>query len=250
MRHVASVILAGLLLVWPGRSWSSEEKAISLVSIVMGRGLQTEAREGVYATLIGNLLANVTHFTSYIVLPLRRAVDRFRSGEADCIWGLDAEALAKFGLEEASLLESEPVLSSAQHVFTVPPQQVVSSTADLRGLSVGVSLGMAGTALEARLIAAGAQIVFLPTLQSKAFVLERRRVDAIVGWLPDMLIVFEEEGYKRPQFASDFMLMTAEISVVCHRSEKLSDFLVEVNRAIDSAKQSGLISSLFERFVK
>lgn len=248
VRLLATAVWIGALLVGTGAGRAAQENPVSIVSIALGPNLQTETKEGVYSTLIEGLLSELTRPARYTVLPLKRAIHRFATGEADCIWGLDSGVLVAFGVEGDQLLQSDPVFLSSQHVFTASPGPVISSTEGLRGRIIGASLGTAGTIIEKRLLAAGARVVFLPTQSSKAFVLVQHHVDAIIGWLPDLLIVFEKEGYPRPQFDPQFKLMSSEISVVCHATLRLSEFIREMNSTIRAAQRAGTVQSLIQQY--
>jgi hypothetical protein len=82
------------------------------------------------------------------------------------------------------------------------------------------------------------------TETQKTKLLFTRRVDGIIGFIPDIYMVFKANGYQPQPFSHDFVLMRSGNSVVCKQSEFTEALVAELDENIKRLRTLGVIDKM------
>lgn len=211
----------------------------------IGPGLQTPDSPGLYGELISGVLERADVAYELRVYPLRRTFRAFFRGDADCVWGLDSRMLRQFNEDQRPLLDSEPLFTSTQHVFMAPDTPALGSLSDLAGKRVGLQYhSNLRTALEQ----VSAEIVTVTDNDTKVRILVNRRVEAVVGWIPDLLVAFRNVGAD-PVWINPVLKVTeADVGIACHESDTTRKFLEKANAAITEFAGSPAYYGILDKY--
>ncbi|POF28833.1 ABC-type amino acid transport substrate-binding protein [Roseibium marinum] len=188
------------------------EPEITIVSPELGEGLQSNDNKGHYPELAHEVLDRTGKAYSYSVLPLKRVLSELTTGQADCVFGMDKRFLRKFGIDTQNLVESDPVLVSRQHIFTPPGAKLLTDLKSLRNKSVAI---LNGSNLEKTLKRQGVNFVLVNSQEAKLKMLQLHRVDAIMGWMPDMYLTADYFGIEKPDYDPQAVLTTTDVKLIC-----------------------------------
>ncbi len=218
---------------------------VEIISIELGEGIQTADGHGFYAEILSLLLAAPALPAQRTILPLKRSLLTFSKATAPCIWPIDKKLLGDLLGAGEELVGSEVLFNSTQRIFTANGQPAISAFDDLSGRSVGISIG---SNLDGALNDISAQVSRVPTQDVKLNMLVSKRLFAIVGWLPDLLIAVNNQQLPPPAFDRSLVLSSSGIGLVCHRTPATLAFLESFNRRIRDLKTSARIKTLAVKY--
>jgi ABC-type amino acid transport substrate-binding protein len=205
-----------------------------VVSPQLGIGLQTSEGEGFYPRLAREILKNESDKYTYSVLPLKRVLVELTTGNADCIFGMDRNFLGSFGIDTSQYLESDQVLLSRQYVFTRQADTVISDLDALKNKSVAI---LNGSNQESTLEQLGARAVSVNSQEAKLQMLALERVEAVIGWMPDLYLTADEFGIERPAFDPNAPLATSRVTFLCKNNIQGRNLIHSANSAIMRMKK-------------
>ncbi|MCK7613670.1 substrate-binding periplasmic protein [Roseibium sediminicola] len=214
---------------------------IKIVAPILGVGLQSADGTGLYPKLARTILGAGDGKYSYTAVPLKRALVAMSNGSADCLFGMDKNLLSSFDTDTDPLLESGQVLLTQQFVFTRRGDQRLSGLKSLSGKSVAI---LAGSNLEEELRRLNVRTFKVSTQEAKLRMLALGRVDAIIGWMPDMFLSADENGFERPEFDQSAPLAMSKVTFVCRDNEKGKRLIQSANTTIQHLKQDGIIQKV------
>jgi ABC-type amino acid transport substrate-binding protein len=162
-----------------------------VVSMVLGDGVQQADNSGFYGELMDEILRHADAPSNFSVFPFKRALKVYFTGDADCIWALDAAFLRKFDTSDTDMIESARVLNTRQFLFGMPGTPKISGLSDVAGKTIGV---LRGSNIKTLLMDSGANIVNLSSQEAKIDMMLAGRIDAIGGWIPDIYITMKQLG--------------------------------------------------------
>ena len=220
-----------LLLSWIVFSQPANAENIKTVSMVVGEGLQLEDKTGFYADIFAEVMQQTDVQSDFSVLPFRRALKEFFSKEAECIWGLDANLLHQFQEDDVDLIESAPILSTQQYLFSTPGAPNLLTIDGMEGKTIGILNGANTEEIFGQI---AAQIVTLPSQEAKIRMLMASRIDAIGAWVPDIYITMKVLGIDRNHIEPSLFISSSRVGIVCHKSTQTVEFIDAVNLAISA----------------
>ena len=207
-------------------------KPVSVVSMILGKGLQEREGPGFYKDIIEAILKRSSFESVLEIHPFRRALSSFSSRQGDCIWALDIPLLNKLQVDTGALLSSSLVLTSSHRIFTLRGSPGTEALRDLKGRKVGV---LNGSGITPDLETVSANIVALSSQTAKVDLLFRERLDAIAGWAPDIYVTLASLGHKPEEMrASPYTVRQTDVRIVCHSSDKTREFIESINPVIES----------------
>lgn len=183
--------------------------------------------------------------------PVRRAIRDLVSDTpiADCIFPTDVRNVADMGLDANDFLQSDPVNFARVHVFTAPGLPKITHMDQLHGMSVAFTEGYGFGPTLTPLITGeqtvlGHRIPVSSSVQSMRLLLKYKRVDAVIGYLPEDVLVAKALGLPRPNFDPDNSFFEVAERIVCHRNPRNRAFLQAINGALDAQRRSGELSRI------
>ncbi len=213
-----------------------------IVSLELGNDLQNLDGEGFYADLLGSVLTPMGTPYQFQILPLRRSIEAFVVGNADCLWGFDRATFEGVHGSAIPLLESTPFITATLHfvTFGLPEQFRVTAKSEVLGQKIAASNG---TFYVPMLRGMGAETVFVNDQDSKVKLLRSGRVFAALLWYPDVLSFRFEEGEARLIWDPNLILHTTNMNLLCHPGERNQAFIEAVNRRVESPDWEGTVAS-------
>ena len=208
---------------------------VSIAVVELGAGLQEQNDTGFYADVRSSLLNTVDVKSVVQILPFKRAQVSFSDTEVDCFWPMDISMVQKLIEHDVALIESTSLFTSYQHLFTRNGEPAITNINEVNGKNIAISIG---SNLSTEFATAGADVEFVQSQNSKASMLDVKRVYAVVGWVPEFLITFRLSGKKRPSFDKNFILASSGNSVVCHDTPETNAFIAALDAAIPVFKAS------------
>ena len=224
---------------------SASARDIRIVSMEIGEGLQTSESPGLYGELIYRILENADVEYDFQVYPLKRALRTFFRDEADCVWALDSGMLRQFDKQHEPLLDSEALFTSTHHVFMVPGAGAIASLGDLAGKKVGLHYY---SNMNEELEQVSADLVPVGDNNAKVRLLVNNRVDAILAWMPDVLVAFRTVGAGPAWINPVLKIEEANVGIVCHDSDITRPFLAKVNPVIRNFARSSAYRNIFDKY--
>lgn len=227
---------------FPAHSWADPLK---ISAPILGELLLTEDGRGFYTDLMDEVLHNLDQPYVFTPLPFKRLLTAFETYDIDCLWTFDKSFLAKLSIDTRVEIASQDVFHATQHIFMAPGTKSISKLDELQGKRVGIGIG---SNLESRLNQVNAKISKLSDQNSKFRMLTKGRLDAIGGWIPELLILSQEEGVDPSVYSRSSTLETTGIAFVCHPSEESETFIANVDIEIDRYKRSNQFEDLLKRY--
>lgn len=177
------------------------------------------------------------------VQPILRATASFAYDTASCQFptSLDAKRIASPEMQSAALIETAPFDYVSLRVYTRPGDALVRSMQGLEGRHVGFMAGsVAGTlAKQAGAIAHAAK-----TEAQLSLMLERKRIDSIVGHYPDVVLAMVKQGSAIGHFDPAFSVYKTGVTIVCHDTPDNRRFVEKASKVIIAMRRDGRMKTL------
>lgn len=223
----------------------AKSDSVNIVVPIFGERLLTEDLSGFWGDLYRQIVTGVSLPLDLTALPFKRSLVDFKTQAFDCIWSFDKKLLDRVGVDVTRLIESDIVFYATQHVFMAQGQPEISSLDGLRGKRVGIG---SGSSHEDYLRSIDSKIVLLSDQSSKLRMLQNDRIDAFIGWLPDIFIM-EKSALSNPiLLRNSLKLAISGSAFVCHNTPKNVAFIEAANTAIRAYKESDQFVLLFESY--
>ncbi|MCH8532849.1 MAG: transporter substrate-binding domain-containing protein [Saccharospirillum sp.] len=182
------------------------------------------------------------------IVSLQRGL-RYMEEEADaCNFPATINAIMQSypAFADIPLIAGEPVDHISLRVFTRPGEPVVSDMAELKGRRVALWNGLDPEAL---LRGAGALVEPTPNESVRVRMLAAGRMDVIIGFMPDVLLVAEAQGIPVPHYAESLALYLDEgATIVCRDTASNREQLAAFNVALNALKRSGELQRILGPF--
>lgn len=235
-----AVINFSILFARP--SFSKEQ---TIVAPELGPFLLTE-REGFYNDIFKQLSMKGNLTSSMTVKPTARAVEEFTKKHFDCLYGLGIQAIkestAVANPESLRLIESAGFFKVTAHLFSKPGAPPINSLSDMKGKSL---VALNGVPVEAILGKIGVQFFYVNFEILKVKMLAKGRVDAIIGWYPDIFAVFNAYGIEPTEYNRQLTLYGFDMTLVCHNTKHNAKFIEEVDKTLSLMLEENLLQPIF-----
>lgn len=178
--------------------------------------------------------------------PVRRAVRDMTSDKpkADCIFPTDIRNMADMGLDADDFLQSDPLNFARVHIFTAPGSPRIKQLNQLDHLAVAYTAGygfgpVLTPAIEGKQDLFRQKVPVVNSVQSMRMLLKYNRVDAVIGYLPEDVMVAQALDLPRPNFDANAVFFEVAERIVCHKNPRNEAFLKGVNDALAEKRHSG-----------
>jgi ABC-type amino acid transport substrate-binding protein len=207
------------------------------------QGLMSQSSDEIYNVAMRELLDGMG--VELAILPLARADALFDAGKVDCTFPNDSAFYEE--KRAAGFIQSVPVNHARLYLFARPGEPAPLSLDEARGRTIGAIRGMAyGNAVEE----AGLKIELVDEEETNIRKLLAKRVDLILGYVPDTPVALKAHGFPALSYAPDRPIKTIRDSVLCHRTPQAEAFLARFDERLAAMRASGrLLTVLGDRFV-
>lgn len=177
------------------------------------------------------------------VLPMIRATREFENRGRGCMFPASINAIIANRPEaaELGLIASDPIDRVSLRVLTHANQPVITDLQQLQGKHVGLWSGLSAALLP------DIDLTLEHTSSEKVRVrmLHAGRLDAIVGFIPDVLLVAEALDLPLPHYHPELALLLDEgAAIVCYDSEDNRKMLARFNTALASLRDQGTLRNI------
>jgi hypothetical protein len=202
-----------------------------------------EMGEGGYNRLLDELRMQGLQF-DLSILPLKRWHNRTRSDKESCLFPVSVNALQTYdaSYNDISLISSQPVDWVSLRVFTAPNRPVINTMDQLQGKRVATwkSHDSEPFTRDYNLSPDESR-----NESSQLQMLYAGRLDAIIGFAPDVNIAATSLKLPRPVYSPELSLLDREgATLVCHDTEANRKLTREFDRLITKMKKSGKLHQL------
>lgn len=196
-----------------------------------------------YNKLFNNLADKNLNF-NLAILPLTRAV-RSLTDSADCIFPSSLNSLKTHFSEQTKGYEfvaSNPIDYISMRVFTRKDEKTIAAFSELNDKRVAIWLGFDRNIYLKGINAAVDEVA---SEEVRVNMLIKNRVDAIVGFTPDVFLAAEKLGVPIPEYNKKLSVFEGEgASVVCHKNTKNSQFIEKFNAQLETLRASGELGNI------
>ena len=207
-------------------------------------GLTLEIDEtGFYNEVMFMALRGLEDQAEYRVQPYVRALQSFAGEPGSCIYSQSIELLSELDVtgDVGEMIETRSIVDYSGHIFWSQSAAPIKSRDDLRGKRIGHLLGADYSTLFEEL---SVRPMVVNTETQKIKMLFTKRVDGIVGFIPDIYMVFKANGYDPQPFDTSFVLMRSGNSIVCQRSPATELLIKGLDDHIGQLRELGVIDKL------
>lgn len=174
------------------------------------------------------------------IAPFKRAIREFSDkDDGSCIFPTSLNAIVKaapsFNIE--SVVASNPVDKISLRVFSNSRNPIIQSIEELNGKTVALWNG-----LQPELFLSGVNAKVETTSDElvRVKMLNANRIDAILGFTPDVILAAQRLGLPEPHFDNRLALFQDEgASLVCKISTKNKNFVKQFNELVSKLKSNG-----------
>jgi len=171
--------------------------------------------------------------------PSKRALKMVYNKEALCIYIFSNDAEKELGKDK--VITSPAIGMGALYIFTLKGVKPFSSIDELKGKTISGTLGAEG--YYESLVKKNINIDYATTNEQNIKKLKMGRVDAILGFLPDLNMHLHELSYN-----PEFTLLKFTDRVTCHNNKEGRKFLKAIAPAIEEMKKNGRVKELRGEF--
>ena len=168
-----------------------------------------------------NRLINTFDNLSVVVVPATRMVEQFNMPDINCMFPGNMETMP--GKE--NLIQSIPVEETNAYLFSWSDNIVEPSDASVIALRRGFVYGGIRDKIDT-------DFIDLSTARETLAFLRLSRVDAIIGYLPDIQAAAIEEKVTVPPYNEDKPVYQSSHRFVCHDTKQNRDFIKSANKHI------------------
>ena len=236
--------LAGMLLVGTAAAQTKveAEAPISISGVALEYRLRENGNDQ-YNKLLEALADKNLNF-KLVIFPLTRAVRNLMDSE-DCIFPSSLNSIQTHFSEQTKgreFIASNPIDYISMRVFTRQGEKTIASFNELNDKRVAIWLGF-----DRNIYLQGVNAVVDEVVSEEVRVnmLTKKRVDAIVGFTPDVFLAAQKLGVPIPEYNKKLSVFEGEgASVVCHKNAKNLQFIEQLNVQLELLRESGELGKI------
>lgn len=216
---------------------------VKIFSIYLKERLSFDQTQG-YNKVLKYILQDTYNQFSETIAPLPRASKLFEFTQDACLYPANERIWRSHKPERAkhALISSYPIDLVSVRAYTPVGRPKIRHKTDLYGLRVGHLIGSAGKAI----LGEPEKISYYGvTSEENLFVmLEKGRLDALLGFHPDVLMLQERLGFNEADFALDYSVFKVPTAILCHDNARNRELISRINQQILKAHTHGVLQKL------
>ena len=201
-----------------------------------------------YNKLLKYVTQDVRDLVEILPAPLPRSAKNFIQDNDSCIFPTTAAVLQRVHSEKLAgrpLLNSEPVDFVSIRLYTRKSDPVITDKSQLKGKVIGHLLGSIGSLL---LNTEGVTIKHVRDESLLLKMLDRQRIDVLMGHHPDIPMAIERLQLDDLQFDPDLVVFSTAVHLVCHRFARSEEILTAINLRIKEIRANGMAQQMLGRY--
>jgi ABC-type amino acid transport substrate-binding protein len=238
-----TIRLTIVLLTLSSSSWSQENNpALTIYAIELDYRL-SESGETQYNALLDIFTALNNEKINAIVRPLSRTLISFKENKSSCIFPATFSALTVNdpfydpNVANDNFISSHPIDRVSLRILTKANQPTINNLMSLNNKSIATINGFNSEVIFSGL---NVNVEYTANEETRLKMLHAERVDAVIGFVPDILLAAEALNIPTPNYNEELSLITIEgVGFICHKSNTTSSFIAAANKKITQLKNSG-----------
>lgn len=241
MSHIKLVIVVfGLILFQSFPSFGTFSRSTDVYAYALDYRL-TEAGMGHYDRLLAYLQEGLGLDVS--VQPLIRSHQSFQGSRKACLFPSAIAPLVRMypGMKRFPLVAGNNIDYVSLRVFSHPDKRKINEVGELKGLKLAFWNGLSPDQL-----LEGVAVTLEPTSGESVRVkmLDAGRIDAILGFMPDVYLAAEQLGLRKPKYNENLSILKNGVTLVCHDNPENRALIAEFNRLLRHLKRSGRLRGM------
>jgi ABC-type amino acid transport substrate-binding protein len=168
--------------------------------------------------------------------PTKRALDTFDRGEVDCLIPIDRRFFSKY----QKFYQTKHLFLAKAYVFTRHGEKLRVDIGDLENANVAAQHGMQlGDKIEKNI-----DLLRVHTSDSLVKMLEVKRIDAFIAYVPDIYAIFEQLKIPALQHDPARPIVVHEDSLTCKITPQNKVLIERFDKGIQALHSSGYIRSV------
>jgi len=168
--------------------------------------------------------------------PAKRALKTFDNNLVDCVIPVDHRLFPEYDHH----YQTKALYIAKAYVFTRYGSHVLTGVAALKNRVVGAELGMQ----LGREVEENVQILRVSSLASLVRMLERKRIDALIAYDPDIFSVFKELNMETLPYDNARPIVVHHDSLMCRITPENRDQIIKIDNEILNLHNNGYIRSV------
>jgi len=183
-----------------------------------------------------------------LVRSLKRSQISLKGDVESCLFPATINAMVTNdkALENVSLIASDSIDQVSLRVLTDSSKERITGIDQLAGKRIAILNGLNPDLLLGDI---DADVEPTPDEYVRLKMLNAGRLDAVLGFTPDILLAAEDLGLPVPHYSEDLALFKDEgASMVCHDTELNRAFVSQFNRILKDLKASGDLQRILGKY--
>nr|WP_324258995.1 transporter substrate-binding domain-containing protein [Cellvibrio fontiphilus] len=241
---LAGTFLAGAFLAGTALAQTNvdAEAPVNISGVALEYRLRENGNDQ-YNKLLETLADKKLKF-NLVIFPLTRAVRNLMDGQ-DCIFPSSLNSIQTHFSEQTKgreFIASNPIDYISMRVFTRQGEKTIASFNELNDKRVAIWLGFDRNIY---LQGINATVDEVASEEVRVNMLTKKRVDAIVGFTPDVFFAAQKLGVPIPEYNKSLAVFEGEgASVVCHKNDKNIRFIEQLNVQLELLRESGELGKI------
>lgn len=179
-----------------------------------------------------------------LVRPLPRTHRKILSDTNACVFPAAINSLKKIWpeLNDYNLIKSYPIDRISLRVFTKTNNPIITNLKQLDGKRLAYWNGLTIEQLIPPELSLTLETT--PNEEVRVKMLEANRIDAILGFIPDVLLAAEDLELNLPKYDKNLALFHEAVSLICHENEKTTHLIEQFNKIISDMKKTGKLKEI------
>ena len=219
---------------------------VKVFSIYLKERLSFDGTLG-YNKVLSYVLQDLSAQVQEQISPLPRSSKLFKFTPGSCLYPANENAWRAHKLNRMNvpLISSLPIDIVSVRAYTPKEQNKIEKKEDLYGMRVGHLIGSAAKAVLGEEDKIGYYGI---TSEEKLFImLEKGRLNALLGFHPDALMTQERLGLNEAHFSNHYSVFEVSVSLLCRDTASNRRLIDSVNKRIIEARFSGKLQEYLGR---
>jgi hypothetical protein len=179
-----------------------------------------------------------------VVRPLSRSQLNFKRDKEACIFPATISAIMTNdkSYKKERFVSSTPIDRVSLRALTPPHKPLINTLKDLNDKKIAVVNGLNPSAFFSNI---NVTLEYTANEETRIKMLHANRIDAILGFVPDVLLAAEALKMPTPSYNPDLSLVSNEgVAFICHDSDSARNFINSANNIIKNMYLNGKLRKI------
>lgn len=226
---------------------SKHTMAVNISSIELPYRLTTNPKSP-YQLILNKFFSEIKSNSELNISPIRRSIKNFFQKKQLCLMPTSRLAMIFFypkKMKKYKVIQSAPIENVIVTIFSKAGSPPISDIKDINGKTISTWNGIFTDKLMPN---AKVEVIKVSKDKQSLSLLKAGRVDHVIGFIPDTLLVAENNGFAIPSFNKKVKLLETPVHLICHETEETKKFLSQFNLFLKRIKNSGSLKQILGKY--